>query len=163
MVLVSKPRQIGRDGSEPHRQAVPLLEFLSYIRRRKLAAGERSLNQIIELPEESVLTGCECTLIFDGDVYHLHQLHHFHHLLFRQLSFEGKSVLRSLLVLELDLDPLSQSVNTTPYKVDLRYSGCEVVNYTTRIFDQTMRGSGGFTGVHYTPFLDNSVRVSLAI
>src|SRR5712691_13336800 len=43
-----------------------------------------------------------------------------------------------------------KSVNTSPCKVDLRCSGCELVNYATRIVGQRMRGLGGVTGVHYT-------------
>jgi len=108
MVLIGKPRKIGGDGGEPHRQAVPLLEFLSYIGGRKLAARERCLNKTVEFPEKSVLTRRGSMAIFDWAVYHLHQVHDFHQLFSRQFSFQGQSVLRSFVILEFDLDPLSQ-------------------------------------------------------
>src|SRR3989442_15522836 len=108
MILICKPRKLGEDGSEPPGQAVSLFEFLSYIGGRKLAPRERCLDQTAEFPEQSVLARRGSMAIFYWDVYHLHQVHAFHHLLSRQLPLEGQSVLRSLVILEFDLDPLSQ-------------------------------------------------------
>jgi len=108
MILISKPRKICGDCGEPHWQAVSFLEFLSYVGGRKLAARERCFNQAVQFPEKSVLTRCGSMAIFDWDVYHLHQIHDFHYFLSRQLPFEGQSVLRSFIILEFDLDPLSQ-------------------------------------------------------
>ena len=116
MVLVGKPRKIGGDGSEPHWQAVSLFEFLSYIGGRKLAPRERCLDQTVEFPEKSVLIRCGSMAIFDWAVYHLHQVHDFHQLLSRQFSFEGQSVLRSFVILEFNLDPLSQVGEHLPYQ-----------------------------------------------
>src|SRR2546427_5954686 len=116
MILIGKPRKIGGDGSEPHRQAVSLFEFLSYIRGRKLAPRERCLDQTVEFSEKSVLTRCGSMAVFDWAVYHLHQVHDFHQLLSRQFSFEGQSVLRSFVILEFNLDPLSQVGEHLPYQ-----------------------------------------------
>src|SRR5438046_10194416 len=108
MAMYSNHRNISAHFSYTHRQAVYLLEFLVDIGGRKLAPKERCLDQTVKFPEKSVLARRGPMAIFDWDVYHLHQVHDFHYLLSRQFSLEGQSVLRSFIVLEFDLDPLSQ-------------------------------------------------------
>src|SRR2546425_7847934 len=116
MILISKPRKVRGHCGEPHWQAVSFLEFLSYVRGRKFAARKRCVDQIVKFAEKSVLTRCGSMAIFDWAVYHLHQVHDFHQLLSRQFSFEGQSVLRSFVILEFNLDPLSQVGEHLPYQ-----------------------------------------------